>query len=208
LIDLYCERTAAGLWAEPLNVTSNLAFVIVAWGLWRLGRDPRVPSPLAIRLAALCVFIAAGSAAFHMLATTWARVLDEGPITLFQVAFIWLYARRVLRLGLGVVVMLIAGLLGASLIARQLFAGLLNGSLPYFPALLLSLVFGIGHATSRRRARWALLAGAIVFMVAVYLRSIDNAVCASFPAGTHVFWHVLAAPVVYLSARALLMNVE
>ena len=208
MIDLYCERTTAGLWAEPFNVTSNIAFLIAAWAVWQLRRDPRVPASLAARLAGLCAVIAAGSTTFHMLATPWARVLDELPITLFQITFIWLYSRRVLRLSAGVVLVLIAGLLGLSLTARQLFAGMLNGSLPYFPALLLSLVFGISHARSRRRARWMLLTGSAVFMLAVYLRSIDNAVCASFPTGTHVFWHLLAAFVVYLSARALLENVE
>lgn len=208
MIDLYCERTTAGLWAEPFNVTSNIAFVIAAWALWQLRRHPRVPAPLAARLAGLCAVIAAGSTTFHMLATPWARVLDELPITLFQITFIWLYSRRVLRLTTGAVLLLIGGLLVTSLVARQLFAGVLNGSLPYFPALVLSLAFGVSHVRTHRHGRWTLLAASAVFVVAVYLRSIDNLVCASFPTGTHVFWHLLAALVVYLSASALLLNVE
>ncbi|BAB51018.1 msl4336 [Mesorhizobium japonicum MAFF 303099] len=31
-VDLYCERTGPGLWAEPANALTNLAFI--AAGLW------------------------------------------------------------------------------------------------------------------------------------------------------------------------------
>ena len=38
-IDIYCERLGPGFWAEPLNATSNLAFIVsatlLAWGLHR-----------------------------------------------------------------------------------------------------------------------------------------------------------------------------
>ena len=46
-IDLYCERTGPGLWAEPLNALSNLAFIAVAVILWRrAGRN----APFDLRL--------------------------------------------------------------------------------------------------------------------------------------------------------------
>ncbi len=42
-IDLYCERTDASLWSEPLNALSNLGFLLVAVVLWKRvagrGRD-------------------------------------------------------------------------------------------------------------------------------------------------------------------------
>lgn len=43
-LDIYCERTGPGLWAEPLGALSNLAFFVAAWMLWRLCHTP---SPLA-----------------------------------------------------------------------------------------------------------------------------------------------------------------
>ena len=33
-VDHYCERTDPGIWAEPLNALTNLAFIIAAWLLW------------------------------------------------------------------------------------------------------------------------------------------------------------------------------
>ena len=46
-IDMYCERTDPGLWSEPLNALTNLAFLLAAALLWRqagrgAGRDTRV----------------------------------------------------------------------------------------------------------------------------------------------------------------------
>ena len=46
-IDLYCERTGPGLWAEPFNALTNLAFLAVAAILWRrAGRN----APFDLRL--------------------------------------------------------------------------------------------------------------------------------------------------------------
>lgn len=43
-IDIYCERIEPGLWAEPLNAITNLAFIIAAFLLIRmiLRSDPAI----------------------------------------------------------------------------------------------------------------------------------------------------------------------
>jgi len=43
---------------------------------------------------------------------------------------------------------------------------------------------------------WLLLSAAALFLVSLILRSIDNAVCATLPTGTHLFYAVL-----YLTLR-------
>ena len=40
MIDLYCERTAPGLWEEPINALTNLSFFVAAWFAWRLDSPP------------------------------------------------------------------------------------------------------------------------------------------------------------------------
>src|SRR5512139_1525468 len=95
-IDLYCERLGVGLMAEPANALTNAAFFIAAYLLWRAWRRQNPRSPGLLLLIALVVAIGIGSSLFHTFATVWARVLDEVPILLFQLAFMWLYARRVI----------------------------------------------------------------------------------------------------------------
>jgi hypothetical protein len=33
-VDIYCERLGPGLWAEPLNAVTNVAFFVAAWLAW------------------------------------------------------------------------------------------------------------------------------------------------------------------------------
>ncbi len=90
----WSARLAPGLLGEPLNTLSNAAFFIAAW---LVARDARrlgaMRADLAV-LVALTAIVGIGSTAFHMLATTWANWLDLVPILAFQLAFLWIYARR------------------------------------------------------------------------------------------------------------------
>ena len=38
MVDLYCERLDANLWAEPINAVTNLSFVFAAIAIWFLAR--------------------------------------------------------------------------------------------------------------------------------------------------------------------------
>jgi hypothetical protein len=37
-VDGYCERVAPGLWGEPLNAVSNIAFLVAAVAVWLAAR--------------------------------------------------------------------------------------------------------------------------------------------------------------------------
>ena len=205
MIDLYCERQGPGLWAEPLNAVTNLAFLVAAWATWRLlRRSARRPVGVWILLI-LTVGVGLGSGLFHTFATPWARVLDLLPILLFQLAYLWGYARRMLAFGR----LSAAGMLGAFLLAALLgrqFPTVLNGSLLYAPAALVLLGLGAAHRAVARREPFGLLAAGTVFLIAVAFRSLDRVVCADIPLGTHFLWHLSTALVLYLASRALLLN--
>ncbi len=205
MIDLYCERIAAGLLAEPINALTNAAFFIAAWAAWTLARRSHGLSTGIWVLIALSIVIGAGSALFHTLATGWARILDEVPILLFQLWYLWLYARRIMRLRIVLAAASIATYLAVAFFSRQ-FPHLLNGSLVYAPALMLLLGLGLYHFLQHKAGRLLLLATTGVFLVALVFRSIDEAICPQFPIGTHFLWHVLIGVVLYLCMRALILN--
>jgi disulfide bond formation protein DsbB len=203
VIDLYCERAGPGLWAEPLNASTNLAYFAAAWALWRSAQTPSRPGTRL--LATLLAAIGTGSALFHTLATPWARILDEVPILLFQLSFLWLYGRWIVKIA----AMPTAGWLVGFLIA--VYAGrqnpdVLNGSLAYAPAFLLALGIGIYHCRTQRYGRFTVPAAVGIFVAAVLFRTMDNAVCQTIPLGTHFLWHLLTAVALYLFARGLLVN--
>jgi hypothetical protein len=202
-IDVYCERVGPGLLAEPVNALTNVAFFVAAWLLWREGRRANLLTAPIMALLALVLAIGIGSSLFHTFAATWARVLDELPILVFQLLFVWLYARRVMALRRLLAGAILVVFLAAALYARQ-FPDVLNGSLVYAPAVALVCALGAYHYATRKPARARLIVAAAVLAVAVGLRTLDASVCERFALGTHFLWHLLVALVIYLCASALL----
>jgi hypothetical protein len=204
-LDIYCERLGPELFAEPVNALTNAAFFVAAWMLWRRSRRQNARSAEVVLLIALVVAIGIGSSLFHTFANTWARVFDELPILLFQLAFIWFYARRVIGWRVGAATALTLAFLAAALYSRQ-FPALLNESLIYLPAIGALLTLGLYHWLTRKFAPFLLISAAGVLVLAVFLRTIDAAVCPQFPLGTHFLWHLTVALVLYLCGLALLVS--
>src|SRR4029077_702585 len=85
--------------------------------------------------------------------------------------------------------------------AGRQFPQTLNGSLIYAPAVLVIAWLGVYHYRTHTGARHSLLAAAVVFLVGVFFRTIDSAVCPAFPVGTHFLWHLLIPVALYLLMR-------
>jgi hypothetical protein len=204
-IDIYCERTDPGLWSEPANAVTNLAFLVAAVLVWRRGAGAPPPSGQDARiLGALIAAIGVGSGLFHTLATVWAAWLDSGLIALY--IYVWL-ARFLARVAGLRWTGVIAGLVAFAILSRGLTVlfspGSLNGSYSYFPALIALAACG-GYAWREGHPgapRLGVAAG--VFVVSLVLRSIDQTLCDTWPLGTHFIWHCLNSVVLYLTATAL-----
>ncbi|MEK7214890.1 MAG: ceramidase domain-containing protein [Chloroflexota bacterium] len=205
MLNLYCERLDVGLWAEPFNALSNLAFLFAAWAAWHSARQPdsvRPPGGLML-LIGLIASIGAGSGLFHTFSTPWARVLDIVPIFVFQLSTIWVYLRRVAGVGMARSGFAVAAFLVATMAARQ-FPDLLNGSFHYLPAFGVLFGLGVHHYRRGLEERSTLLVATGVFAVALAARTVDQAACPSIPVGTHFVWHVLTAATTYLVIKALI----
>ncbi len=204
-IDNYCERLAPGLWAEPFNAITNLAFLVCAFMVWRLSRRLQRQSVSIDILVSLLVAIGIGSGLFHTFANHATQLMDVVPISLFQVGFLWLYLRRIANLdtritGGIVLVFLIGGWWTSQ------WTHYLNGSLGYAPALLFVAGLATYHWRHARNERYALVHATLLFAIALTFRTMDLAICPTFPVGVHFLWHLCNAGVLYLSMRALLAN--
>lgn len=206
-VDIYCERLGPAFWAEPANAGSNLAFFIASLLALALAHRLRVArDPTVLWLVFLIAAIGTGSFLFHTLATVWASMADVIPIVVFQVSFIALYARNVARLSAGRSLMLLVGFFALSTLMSKVPSDLFNGSNAYFSAIIYLAGFAIYHRMSHKAAPNALHAAVGIFLVSLILRTIDQGVCDTFPSGTHMFWHILNGAVLYLVARAYIMN--
>lgn len=194
-VDIYCERTGPEFWSEPLNAVSNLAFIIAAIlpfaAMMRRGERDALLSVLCG--LALCIGI--GSFLFHTVAERWAGLADTIPILLFIVVFLFAAMNRLF--GLRWPWAIVAGVLAfaVSLSARNiglaLAGGSLNGSEGYFPALVLLGGSAVVLAVRGRPAARPVTLATVVFAMSLTARTADAGVCAQFPVGTHVFWHLL-----------------
>jgi hypothetical protein len=205
-IDLYCERTDAGFWSEPLNALTNLAFLVAAIAIasrarrdhGRLGWDAAV-------LGGLAALVGVGSFFFHTFATVWGRWLDLVFIAAFVYALLALCLVRVARLGWrGTLAGLVLYVVFERGVLAALPGGTLGGSVLYLPPLL-ALTAAAWYARYRGRpAARRLVAAVGVLAVAIVVRTADLPLCAAWPSGTHFLWHLLTAWVLYLAATAVL----
>lgn len=193
-VDGYCERVAPGLWGEPLNSLSNLAFLLAAVLVWRLAAGDRAGR----LLAGLTGVIFAASTVFHLLATRWAGVADSASILVFVLVYVVVFARVFYGWQL-------AWLAAPAFLALTVVTALLGGGL-YLSALISFGVFAALLAFSRD-AYWThfAVAGA-VFALSLSLRTLDRDVCDYVPAGTHFLWHLLNGLVLYLVSRAVILR--
>jgi hypothetical protein len=200
-IDIYCERTSAGFWAEPLNAWSNLAFPAAALWAGLAARRSGGATAEYWLLVVLAALVGVGSFLFHTFANVWSDYADTIPIWMFVAATAFVAMRRIagLRLGplavlgLAVVVAIIVAYVAPSDPQSQSLPGddPLNGSGQYAPALI-----ALGSITAvawwrRSPARRPLLGATGLFVGALAFRSIDLRICAQLPTGTHFLWHLL-----------------
>ena len=205
MIDLYCERLGLGLWAEPVNTFTNLIFLIAAFVAWRQAVQHQSLSSGHCLLIGLMAAIGIGSGLFHAYATKLALILDILPILFFQVAYLWIYGKRIIKLHSTTLAGMVVLYIIAAYFGRQ-FPHILNGSLIYAPAFMLILLLGVYHYRHVEKERGILLWAAVVFLISLFLRSIDHSVCAYITTGTHFFWHLLNGLLVYMVFRGLLKN--
>jgi drug/metabolite transporter (DMT)-like permease len=199
-VDSYCERLAPGLWGEPLNTVSNLAFLVAALATWRLAGSsgqPRVVRTLAVLLG--LIFIA--STAFHALATRWSGAADTGFILVFVLFYVACFLHTFLGTPWRRSWLAAPAFLAFTVVVVVAFGWTGFSGLSYLPPLI--GLFGFAALLAARRhpqwSRFAVAGG--LFGVSLSLRSADHAVCGSFPSGTHFLWHLLNACVLYLVAH-------
>jgi hypothetical protein len=206
MIDLYCERASNSFLAEPLNLASNVSFVLSFALSWYLAKRLKVSLPSVYFLCMLLLCIAFGSSLFHLLATPNSLLFDIIPIALFQIVYLWVYSRKVIRLSTSQAVLITIGLLASVLMAR--LSDAFNGSVQYFPAFFFLSCLGIFHWSRAENERGVIFIALGIFLTSLVFRSVDLIVCTEFPIGTHFLWHLLNGCFLYVLMRALIVSIS
>lgn len=201
---VYLERHSDGLFAEPFNALSNIAFLIAAYLAYRLAsQDPQDRRWECRVLPPLLAAIGIGSLLFHTARNGYTFLCDTIPIAVFILLVMFSLSRWLTKS------------VGWGLCSTVLFAmaqtlmprGTLNGSLPYILTLIVLIVL-TAEAFYRRYEAATLVLLCLSFALAVIFRSIDLIASPIFPMGTHWLWHIFAAISAYLAARFVIQETK
>lgn len=211
-LDAYCERASdPTFWAEPLNAITNLAFLWFAWKAWQLLASLQTHSfrkvgdvwALTISMAAIGI----GSGLWHTHATQWSVLADVIPIYIFINIYIFSLFIRLIGLhwwlALAVWALFQSINIGFELTIPR---DTLNGSIMYIPTYGLLLVATLWLKLQAQDQWKRLLAISAVFTLSLTFRTIDLMICDAIPIGSHFWWHLLNAYVLYKLIALLLPN--
>ena len=211
-IDIYCERTDSTWWSEPLGLSSNLGFFVVAYLMWRLAlrldfkdQDQPTHSRELRYLSLVTLAIACGSSLFHAQPNLLTKLADVIPIATFALVFLGLYLRQRLREGVSLRPLLANSLLLLALpplIARWADSSPFWAGGEAYLGLGPAMLYLASTDKLSARAAW-LMRSSLLFLLALTARTLDLHLCAELTFGTHFVWHLLNAVVIYGLARTL-----
>ena len=190
-IDIYCERLDIGIWAEPINAVTNVAFILASIFMWL-----RCKNLVEGRILSFLLFsIGCGSFLFHTFAQTWAAILDVAAILIFILTYIFVANRRFLAWSkmvslIGVILFFPYQLLLASILSNIQFFG---SSVQYIPVAILIFIYSGLLRKSEPNLSRGLFIGATILCLSIVFRIIDEPLCSILSVGTHFVWHILNA---------------
>ena len=223
-IDSYCERTAPGFWDEPLNASTNVAFLIAAMvavlavrritGLVKMNQVAGESHATAgmIRVTFVRMFdlwllpvwlvsIGVSSFLFHTFANRLTALLDVLGILMFAFTFLAVFLGRVAGWRWWGIAIWMLALPAAAIGASAAYPSRISAYAPMGVSLLLiGLIAWQRHHRSAARLLW-LSCG--VFIISLAASAVDGAWCDAWPHGTHFLWHVLNGVVLSLTMIAL-----
>ena len=207
-----CERAAHGPLEEPLNMLSNMLFFVVAIAILRYYRThPDLKGKWIWDLhvlTILIVVIGVGSSVFHAYPSPLSELFDIIPIVAFILLF---FTSIIVRIGktnaFQTIICLMAFASTTHFFVTQ-FPNALNDSIGYLSSMGALVMIAIYLNMKRRPSSQQFLLAALLGVVSLFFRSVDNGVCETIPFGTHFLWHSLNAALIYVVMKQLVRNVN
>ncbi|MBY0355735.1 MAG: hypothetical protein K2Q12_08420 [Rickettsiales bacterium] len=206
-----CERQGPDFWAEPLNALSSFAFLYITIRLLvyfeglQILKHRRLWDIKALLILVPCIGIA--SFVFHTMPSHQNEKID----TLFIVTFILLYFTsalvRIAQAGAFQAVICFTAYAGFTHIVVTQFPDAFNNSIGYLSTMCALIVIAFYLNMKRRAAARDFLVAALIGVMSLFFRSVDQVTCGDVPFGTHFMWHTLNAILIYILMKQLIRSV-
>lgn len=207
-----CERTSEGLLGEPLNALSNGFFIIVAIVIYRYyHRHPDLRGKWIWDIHALTFLtftIGVCSTIFHMYPTPTTELMDIIPIVAFIMLFFTSIIVRIGKTNTFQTIICLMAFVGSTHIFVSQFPDALNDSIGYLSTMTALVVIALYLHMLRRPSSHQFLLAALLGVISLFFRAVDNAACGVLPTGTHFLWHSFNAVLIYILMRQVIRNVN
>tara|TARA_B100001179_G_C18528236_1_gene375889 strand:- start:193 stop:918 length:726 start_codon:yes stop_codon:yes gene_type:complete len=207
-----CERVSPDWFAEPLNVISNLGFLIVACLIYREYKshpDLRGQWIWDVRaLTFLIFFIGISSITFHSFPSRLTEMMDVIPIVTFIILFFLSIIVRIGKTNWFQTLICFLAFLGTTHMLVTQFPNAMNDSIGYLSSMMALIMIAVHLHISRRPSSHQFLLAALVGVVSLFFRAVDNDVCEQWPFGTHFLWHTLNAVLLFILMKQVIRNVN
>lgn len=207
-----CERSAVGMLAEPLNVLSSVAFMIVAVSIYRFYHRHEDLERRWIwdihALTFLTFIIGFNSVLFHAFPNPTTELLDTLSIVLFIVIYFWSVLFRIGRCNFFQAAVCFIAFVGGTHILVHQFPQALNDSIGYLSSMIALIIIAVHLYLRARPSSTHFMMAAIIGMCSLFCRAIDRDICADVEFGTHFLWHTLNATLLYILLRQIVRNVN
>ncbi len=212
-IDGYCERASKpDVMAEPLNLITNIAFVIgailVLKTLMFYKQLIRANFDI-IFLTIVLATIGLGSAAFHSYPNGKTLLMDIIPITIFIHVYLLSFFKRVAGFNLIFCFITLAAFIGVGILFQNNFSpDTLNGTIMYVPTYLMLVLMILVMVFGKQNPLYIhLINTAVIWTFSLAFRTMDVQICSHTQGiGTHFLWHLLNAVVLYRMLVLLVMD--
>lgn len=197
-IDIYCERLNTYFFAEPINLWTNLCFIVAgAILIYRACSQKHLYANKICIYGITCALVGIGSFLFHSFATRWAMLLDVLGIAACVCYALYVLSRNIFQFSYLQTFALFVFMIISTVIFTWLIPSeWVNGSEQYFGVCF--TCFLLGALDYYRHQNMLLLSAMGIFVLSLIFRSIDIAICSYIAIGTHFIWHTLNAVVLYI----------
>jgi hypothetical protein len=199
----YCERVDNSIFGEPINLLTNLTFIISACFVFRLLKEKKVQDNTYKFLIGIILMIGVGSASWHSFRTSLAHALDFVPIFIFFLSFLFLMLEKLLK-SKSQAILLTSTYFVLQLSVSFLFPQILNGSIRHIVNIGIFILLILWIKKKYRRLNSSVYLAFGTYSVGVLFRSMDSLVCSNFHLGTHFLWHIFTAMATYYSVASLI----
>jgi hypothetical protein len=219
LMPTYCEPGNGSVFSEPVNTLTSLAMIAGGFYALRVWKNQGNNERVTLLLIGLQVLIGLNSALFHATRADWLLVADVVPIVGFMVLAFAILLSRVFAQSRAIVAVHLIGFLLACLMVTMMITPRALGSGGYFVVpLVVTYVLGatvvlrarlgmhddqvtLGAPIAGRASRhfpdlrigYVLLQVGVLLALGLLARAYDLRLCATFPFGLHMVWHLIVA---------------